>query len=108
MSLIFRLRPGLDVIFWAIGFSVVVDPVLVDVEPPELDVVFDPPPLVVVDVDDFGDLPCVVVGLLVDVGLFVVLLIVGLPGALGLSCGAFESAYAGVSVRHAAAARPTK
>src|SRR5436190_17986591 len=36
------------------------------------------------------------------------LLIAGLPGAIGLSpCGAFESAKAGESVRHAVAAKAT-
>ena len=110
---IFALRFGFDVILAAMGFNAVGGvEVSVGVEPDVVVDVFDV--VFVVDVDDFGDLAGLAdpvglldVGLLV-VGLLVVLLVVGLPGAAGLVPRAFESAYAGESVRHAAAVKPMR
>jgi hypothetical protein len=89
-------------IFAAIGFTVVVDPLLVDVEvdPEPDDVVALSEVDVDVEVDDVD-------GVRVDLLLPWVEVVVGLPDVVGLLprvAGGFESADAAENVRHAAAA----
>jgi hypothetical protein len=120
MPVIFEFRFGFDAIFAAMGLSFVsvvvepepvfvdVEPLLVEVDPDVVDVVPD----FFADVAFAGLAVFVVVGL--PVGFAAVVgfpLIVGLPEIVGLPVGLLpaascESASAGDSVRHAAAAKP--